>query len=309
MDCIKILIQKKVNVNQIDASGRTALHLAAWFDHSETAELLLQNGADISLADYQGHTALHLACWFGQVKTCGVLINHGAPLNATDQTLRTPLHFACQHNRVEIVKILLQAGASTTIKNTNGKTAEQIAIQEERLDIIEILQEANKDKSTPTSGTGKTPEIEYLDEHNRMKTGITKLIESRDSQVEQINAMQTRIEKQGSALASLATSQEELQRSLDSLHDILLGIWHSVQNMPSHQLPQRQSIPPAQVSPVLPTAGMPAQSQRINIQRGPPVCCWCHRNPATKRCTHCQQPFCDDCVEHATANGCPICHQ
>lgn len=50
----KIFINIGVNVNEIDKSGRSALHAAACVGHCKIANLLLDNGANINETDYFG---------------------------------------------------------------------------------------------------------------------------------------------------------------------------------------------------------------------------------------------------------------
>ena len=179
---------------------------------------------------------MHLACWFGHTKTCAVLIQHHAPLNMQDQAGRTPLHFACQHNRPEIVQLLIQAGADTTIKNTNGKTAEQIAVQEDKINIIELLQNAHKDKSKQNDSTGdKPPEVFFMEEHERLKKLIDKLISSRDEQTDQLSTIQDRLEKQKTSLASLEIRQNDLRKELEGLSSCL----HATLNLLLTMKPQQ----------------------------------------------------------------------
>lgn len=256
LNCIKLLLQKGVNVDQQDASGRAALHHASWYDHSDVVELLLNWKAQIDLPDTAGHTALHLACWFGHIKTCTVLINHHAPLNVTDQSGRTPLHFACQHNRPEIVQLLIQAGADTTIKNTNGKTAEQIAAQEDRINIIELLQNAIKDKQGKQNDSAgdKPPELTFIEEHNKMKSTIESLVRSRDDQVDILKTISNRVEKQRIAISSIETNQDALKMELDGLKSNLEAILSALMKLkPAQEVTPQITVTESQRPITMPT--------------------------------------------------------
>ncbi|EAY09000.1 hypothetical protein TVAG_073660 [Trichomonas vaginalis G3] len=178
-------------------------------------------GAKIDLTDSSGHTALHLASWFGHVETCKVLIEHHAPLDVKDNAGRTPLHFACQHNRPAIVSLLVEAGADVMIADCNGKTPEQIAAQEDRVSILEYLQNATKDTNKSDSTSGHPPEVEFVEEHNKMKATILKLSDLREEQFEQVNALQNRIEKQQATLSSLEMNTTQLKMKLEVIHSLL----------------------------------------------------------------------------------------
>ena len=59
LEIVKYLIGKSVNVNEIDLSSQTALHMAAESGYQEIVEILLANGASIDAAGGIGRTALH----------------------------------------------------------------------------------------------------------------------------------------------------------------------------------------------------------------------------------------------------------
>ena len=54
------LYKDRIKVNLSNCKGRTALHSAAKWLHTETVKLLIANGAELYLVDIQGHTPLSL---------------------------------------------------------------------------------------------------------------------------------------------------------------------------------------------------------------------------------------------------------
>lgn len=56
-----ILAQDGVEIEACSSMRRTALHIAAEFDHVDIVRLLLAQGADLNSRDVDGSTALHLA--------------------------------------------------------------------------------------------------------------------------------------------------------------------------------------------------------------------------------------------------------
>jgi len=56
-----ILRLKKVMIDDLDASGNTALHKAAWHGHILACRFLVKNGAKVQLGNRHGKTALHFA--------------------------------------------------------------------------------------------------------------------------------------------------------------------------------------------------------------------------------------------------------
>ncbi|XP_041968079.1 E3 ubiquitin-protein ligase MIB1 isoform X2 [Aricia agestis] len=130
--------------------GYTALHLAAFNNHAEVAELLVRGGARLDLQNANLQTALHLAVERQHTQIVRLLIAHGANLNICDKDGDTPLHEALRHHTLQQLRRLQDArdaqllsgithahdkkssasiacflathGADLTIKNKKGQT-------------------------------------------------------------------------------------------------------------------------------------------------------------------------------------------
>jgi ankyrin repeat protein len=90
------------NVNNI-----TALHLAVFGDHLETAQYLHSLGLDVNDADgTQGITPLHIAAERGYEEMCRYLISKGAKVNVKDSTGRTPIELAEKYNHKKTAELL-----------------------------------------------------------------------------------------------------------------------------------------------------------------------------------------------------------
>ena len=215
--CIQILIDAKVPLDQQDGTGRTALHLSSWFDHSNVVSLLISSGANKEVTDFAGHTPLHLACWFGHIETAKILLNAGANINALDQVGRTPLHFACQHNRPNIVQLLLEKGANTKLKDVNGKTPEAVATEYSCVEIVELLQKHNKTATDKEQPPDPVPDEELKTELIRMKNLILKLGSERDSQSDKISVVKDKIEGLSASIQSLQANNFELENQIQML--------------------------------------------------------------------------------------------
>jgi hypothetical protein len=88
-------------VNAKDGGGWTPLHFAAWFGHTEVAELLIAKGADVNAKDHTGRTPLNEAIETNQTKTADLLRTHGGKtgiehvedrLNSLNETLSQLQH-------------------------------------------------------------------------------------------------------------------------------------------------------------------------------------------------------------------------
>jgi ankyrin repeat protein len=118
IDRIEELINQKVDVNQSDVNGNTALILAAWNNKFEVVKKLLDAGADPIKTDKYGRTALELALDNGNAAESVKLL-----LNRTDKNSNTALILAADKGNSTIVNMLLNAGANANIANKNGGTA------------------------------------------------------------------------------------------------------------------------------------------------------------------------------------------
>ena len=108
---LKELLQSSssgVDVNSLDESGQTALHLAADRGSVDCVTLLLEAGANVLAADTDGFTALHVAVIANQVDVCRVLLQHGADPTQEDNDGETPLS-SCDDDTDDDIKTMLLA--------------------------------------------------------------------------------------------------------------------------------------------------------------------------------------------------------
>ncbi|KAF0695848.1 Aste57867_13368 [Aphanomyces stellatus] len=79
-------------IDEQDVFGRTLLHYAAVYGHTELMEMLLNELAiQVDVVDAQRNTALHLAASRGCVKQVQILLAHGASTTALNMHLQSPL--------------------------------------------------------------------------------------------------------------------------------------------------------------------------------------------------------------------------
>jgi hypothetical protein len=90
--------------------GQTPLHIAAFNDRKDVAELLLASKADVNAQANNGTTPLHLAAGKGNKDIVELLLNNKADVNAVDKDGWSPLHSALTYGQKDIEDMLRQNG-------------------------------------------------------------------------------------------------------------------------------------------------------------------------------------------------------
>jgi ankyrin repeat protein len=97
-----------------DEAGRTPLHLAAARGHDKVVKLLLEKRSNINIKDSYGDTALGLASYFGRLDTVKLLLSRNAAIKPdtsfTYQSMNsgnTPLHHAASQGHLPVLKELI----------------------------------------------------------------------------------------------------------------------------------------------------------------------------------------------------------
>lgn len=130
---LKILLKHFPDARMIQVKnlkGRSALHIATYYNQIECVKLLVEAGADLNQRErtYQ-QNCLHIACNRGFVELVEYFLAKGMDVNEVDVDGYTPLHIAVYSKKYEIVKLLLEKGADKTKKMENGKTPKQLAMR------------------------------------------------------------------------------------------------------------------------------------------------------------------------------------
>ncbi len=95
-----------VDLNAIDAFGRTCLHNRVLNRDSTSVLQLLIDGANTDIQDNAGRTALHYAAQSGQSHIVSWLLALGADKNLTDIEGKTALDLARENFQTAVVKRL-----------------------------------------------------------------------------------------------------------------------------------------------------------------------------------------------------------
>ncbi len=145
LKAVRTLVGQKVDVNEPQADGTTALHWASYQDDLEAAKLLLQAGANSNTANRYGMTPLSLACTNGNGAMVELLLKTGADPTAALPGGETPLMTASRTGRIEAVKALLARKVDVNAKESRGQTALVWAAAEGNVEVVEELIRAGAD--------------------------------------------------------------------------------------------------------------------------------------------------------------------
>jgi ankyrin repeat protein len=140
---VRVLIDRKVDVNAADVDGTTALHWAAHRDSLEMVDLLIGAGATAKTANRYGVTPLSLAATNGNAAIIRRLLAAGADPNATLPGGETVLMSAARTGNVDALRTLLEVGANVNAReSTRGQTALMWAAAQGNARAVTLLVEA-----------------------------------------------------------------------------------------------------------------------------------------------------------------------
>jgi ankyrin repeat protein len=167
-DTVRWLLEHRADVHRIaDFGGEkniTALHMAAWGGHLESAEALLQYGADatyhdpryrsspVGWADHLGHRelrdyllehaplSLDDAAFHGRLQRAKELVGANPALVNGSDGKGTPLRQAATAGHLAIAQYLLDKGAGRTLPDADGKTALDYARENGHQAVVTLLQ-------------------------------------------------------------------------------------------------------------------------------------------------------------------------
>ncbi|GAB5411833.1 MAG: hypothetical protein ChlgKO_09470 [Chlamydiales bacterium] len=130
---LKLLVSRGASIDVTNSGQIPLMHYAASKGRYKIVDALVKVFMeDINQPDSEGRTPLHFAAAFDHTDTVDVLLQIGADVDAQTNQQYTPLHYAAigEHETTNTADLLLgpYGNAHYNIKNCNGKTALELAI-------------------------------------------------------------------------------------------------------------------------------------------------------------------------------------
>lgn len=143
-------------LNEVDAFGRTRLHVAAGRGRVDAVKILLSRGAEIDARDKWGWTPLSAAVENGRMETVELLISEGSDVNAGNNDGWTPLGLAARMGKLDMANALVDSGADLSVMNRWGDMPLHNAMRNWHKDVFVLLWKNGADPDAEGSG-GTTP--------------------------------------------------------------------------------------------------------------------------------------------------------
>ena len=136
--------------------GGDALLSACWHNNLNIVKILVQKKTNINFKGFEKITPLMNACIKGDKKLISFLVKHGAKINSKEKDGFSPLLYACIHNSRNVIAYLVQNGADVNQRNKNGHSPLEICIMNNNLAQVKLLINNGADLSIKNE-QGETP--------------------------------------------------------------------------------------------------------------------------------------------------------
>ncbi|KAJ9565260.1 hypothetical protein OSB04_001226 [Centaurea solstitialis] len=144
--CVEKLIQSGANILMFDSvNGRTCLHYAAYYGHSDCLQIILSSARTshvavswgfsrfVNIRDGKGATPLHLAARQRRPECVHMLLDSGALVCASTGGYglpgSTPLHLAARGGSMDCIRELLAWGADRLHRDASGRIPYAVALK------------------------------------------------------------------------------------------------------------------------------------------------------------------------------------
>lgn len=156
ISCVEKLIEAGANILMFDSvNGRTCLHYAAYYGHSDCLATILSAARTshiavswgfsrfVNIRDGKGATPLHLAARQKWSQCLHILLDNGALVCASTGGYgfpgSTPLHLAARGGSLDCIRELLAWGADRVQRDASGRIPYIVALRHHHVDCAALL--------------------------------------------------------------------------------------------------------------------------------------------------------------------------
>ncbi|XP_025602086.2 kinase D-interacting substrate of 220 kDa B isoform X3 [Athalia rosae] len=145
---VRELVNHGADVNAEDGDNWTSLLCAAKEGHTDICLELLEHGADLEHRDMGGWTPLMWATYKGRSETVSLLLSRGADVNAQGNYHISSLLWAAGRGYADIVKDLISHGAKVNVGDKYGTSALVWSCRKGNIEIVDALLKAGANVDT-----------------------------------------------------------------------------------------------------------------------------------------------------------------
>ncbi|KAI5860330.1 Glycerophosphoryl diester phosphodiesterase family-domain-containing protein [Durotheca rogersii] len=150
---VRMLVEADVDVNWQDATGETALHIAARFGHVECASILLEGSAgrttNLELTEKSfAWTPLHISAVDGHLPVAKLLVEAGADVGRPDSFGWTSKEHAALRGHLEIAKLLALHAATSSPSSDSMEATQPSSLASSSPPETSSLEDRRSDGST-----------------------------------------------------------------------------------------------------------------------------------------------------------------
>jgi ankyrin repeat protein len=152
LTAVKALLDQGVNVNTKNGAGSTLLSFALEQEERrwDIVRLLVERKADVNLTDNAGFAPLHHAVTKGTVEQVAFLLDNGANVNAAKSDGWSVLMAVSGESYDALVRLLIERGADARAKLDTGKTVLMVAVGDASLETLRLLLDKGADINAET---------------------------------------------------------------------------------------------------------------------------------------------------------------
>lgn len=221
-DCAELLLLRGSDPGIVDLSGRNPLHYAVSSGDVAITQLLVAANADVNSREMNGVTALHIAASLEEgTPIIDLLLSHGASLDSEDNEGFRALHRAVYSNNPKTLQLLLERGANINAANKFGTNALMSGVFASAHEALRLLLHNKTIDYTAKNSNGRTV-LDLVALHG--DTGMLHLFRSSGKKMKSINLR----DSEASDLAVWRRNNDKSQKDPLLWYSAFEALWNDI---------------------------------------------------------------------------------